>query len=229
MMQGVLLRDTIRQLEHGYAEVIVALVAAVEAKDPYTRGHTQRIAELSTLIGQELGLSQDELQVINQSAILHDIGKIGVPDAILNKPGALTVAEFALIKEHPVRGYEIVKGVHSLKRELGGIRWHHERLDGSGYPDQLKGAAIPLIARIIAVADVYDALTTLRSYRTATTPAEALAILRADAGIKLDATVIAALERLLDRGQYMPLPPATVQPAAPENTPFTPARTIRYR
>ncbi|HEX3721404.1 MAG TPA: HD domain-containing phosphohydrolase, partial [Nitrolancea sp.] len=159
---GLLLRDTIVQLQRGYTDVIVALVEAVEAKDPYTRGHTQRVAELSVLIGQNLGLSPDQLRTLNQAAMLHDIGKISVPDSILNKPGKLTDAEFSIVKEHPVRGYRIIQNVRSLQPEFAGVLYHHERLDGSGYPDQLRGNAIPLDARIIAVADVFDALTSAR-------------------------------------------------------------------
>lgn len=197
VMQGLLLQGTIRQLEHGYAEVITALVAAVEAKDPYTSGHTQRVAELSVRIGQELGLSPERLRVLSQAAILHDIGKIGVPDAILNKPGPLTGEEFAAIRQHPVRGYEIIKGVRSLQRELGGIRSHHERMDGSGYPDGLHGESIPLEARIIAVADVYDALTSLRPYRDAATIDQALRIIGGEAGTRLDSACVAALRQVL--------------------------------
>ncbi len=197
VVEGLLLRDTVRQLEHGYTEVIVALVAAVEAKDPYTRGHTQRVAELAVRLGEELRLSPERLRTLGRSAMLHDIGKIGVPDAILNKPGKLTPAEFAAIKEHPLRGYQIISGIRSLQRELGGVRSHHERLDGSGYPDGLCGDTIPQEARIIAVADVYDALTSRRAYREALTSAAALAIIAADTG--LDARCVAALPAALAR------------------------------
>lgn len=199
VMDGLFLRDTIAQIERGYADVIVALVSAIEARDPNTRGHSQRVAELSVLIGQELRLPPEQLRTISQAAILHDIGKIGVPDAILNKPGLLTEAEYAVVQEHPTRGYEIIKGVRSLQRELGGVRHHHERLDGSGYPDGLIGDAIPLEARIIAVADVYDALTGPRTYRDAWTPARALRSIDADSGVKLDARCVLALHRAIER------------------------------
>jgi HD-GYP domain-containing protein (c-di-GMP phosphodiesterase class II) len=217
VMQGLIVQDTIRQLEHGYTEVITALVAAVEAKDPYTRGHTQRVAELSVSIGQHLGLSPERLRVLNQAAILHDIGKIGVPDAILNKPGPLTDAEFAAVREHPVRGYEIVKPLRSLQRELGGIRWHHERIDGSGYPDGLRGETIPLEARIIAVADVYDALTSRRPYRDAMHVARALAIIGADAPSRLDEQCVAALRQVLVNNAA----PALLRPEQRLASPFT--------
>ncbi len=197
VVEGLLLRDTLQQLEHGYTEVIVALVAAVEAKDPYTRGHTQRVAELAVHLGEELRLSPEHLRTLGRAAMLHDIGKIGVPDAILNKPGKLTSEEFAAIQEHPVRGCQIISGIRSLRRELGGVRSHHERLDGSGYPDGLRGDAIPQEARIIAVADVYDALTSRRAYRDALPAAIALALIEADAG--LDARCVAALPAVLVR------------------------------
>ncbi|MEX2425443.1 MAG: HD domain-containing phosphohydrolase, partial [Thermomicrobiaceae bacterium] len=128
---GLLLRDSMAQLQRGYTDVIVALIEAVEAKDPYTRGHTQRVSELSQLIAQDLGLSNEKQRILNQSAILHDIGKIGIPDAVLNKPGRLTDSEFGLIKEHPVRGYRMIRHVHALRQESEGVRYHHERLDGS--------------------------------------------------------------------------------------------------
>ncbi len=197
VVEGLLLRDTVQQLEHGYTEVIVALVAAVEAKDPYTRGHTQRVAELAVRIGEELRLSPERLRTLGRAAMLHDIGKIGVPDAILNKPGKLTREEFAAIQEHPVRGYQIISGIRSLRRELSGVRSHHERLDGSGYPDGLRGDALPQEARIIAVADVYDALTSRRAYRDALSSAAALAIIAADTG--LDARCVATLPAALAR------------------------------
>ncbi|HET7035342.1 MAG TPA: HD domain-containing phosphohydrolase [Thermomicrobiaceae bacterium] len=194
---SLFLRETITGLERGYTDVIVALVEAVEAKDPYTRGHTQRVAELSVLIGQELGLPAEELRTLNQAAMLHDIGKIGIPDDVLHKPGPLTMEEFAVIQEHPVRGYQIIRRVRSLQAELSGVRSHHERLDGSGYPDGLRGEAIPLQARIIAVADVFDALTSHRPYRTAWPVERALAIIDQDAGSKLDPGCVAALHRVL--------------------------------
>jgi HD-GYP domain-containing protein (c-di-GMP phosphodiesterase class II) len=194
----LLARTTIERLQTSYTDVIVALVAAVEAKDVYTRGHTQRVSELSLRIGEELGLSPDRLRMLGQSAMLHDIGKIGVPDAILNKPGKLDDNEFAIVKLHPVRGYEMVRNVRSLRGSLSGIRHHHERLDGSGYPDGLSGDDISLEARIIAVADVYDALTSDRSYRGAWSHDQAMAELYRDAGSRLDAACVGALERVTE-------------------------------
>lgn len=182
----------------GYTDVIVALVGAVEAKDLYTRGHTQRVSELALRIGEDMGLAPDRLRMLGQAAMLHDIGKIGVPDSILNKPGKLTDEEFAIIQEHPARGFEMVKGIRSLQPSLSGIRRHHERLDGSGYPDALSGDDISLDARIIAVAEVYDALTSERSYRTAWTVERALAEIEREAGTKLDWRSVTSLKRVLD-------------------------------
>ncbi|HVX28911.1 MAG TPA: HD-GYP domain-containing protein, partial [Nitrolancea sp.] len=212
---GLLLRDTISQLQRGYTEVIVALVEAVEAKDPYTRGHTQRVAELAVLIAQDLGLHGERLKTLNQAAMLHDIGKISVPDAILNKPGRLTAEEFEFVKEHPVRGHRIIQNVRSLRQEIAGVRHHHERLDGSGYPDGLKGDEIPLDARIIAVADVFDALTSARPYRGPWSSEHAFQILDQEAGLTLDADCVQALHRVLPiwAGQADLVPDEPVAPA----------------
>jgi hypothetical protein len=199
VVAGLLVRNTIDQLQRGYTDVIVALVNAVEAKDIYTRGHTQRVTDLAVLIGEEMRLSPDRLRVLSQAAMLHDIGKIGVPDSILNKTGPLTEAEFEIVKEHPVRGHAIIKEVRSLRPALGGIRHHHERFDGSGYPDGLAGAEIPLEARIIATADVFDALTSVRSYRDAWPVSKALDVIQSDAGRGLDPTCVAALRQVLVR------------------------------
>lgn len=175
--------------------VVIARVGAMT--DPYLRKHTQRVAELAVQIGREMALEAETLQTLRRSALLHDIGKIGVPETILNKPGRLTEAEFAVVKEHPVRGCAMVQHLRSLERALGGIRSHHERLDGSGYPDGLAGDAIPLEARIIAVADVYDALTSHRPYRAAWPPERALALIESEAGNKLDAACVRALHAAL--------------------------------
>lgn len=214
VVEGLLLRDTITQVQRGYTDVIVALVEAVEAKDPYTRGHTQRVASLALAIGRELRLSPEQLRILNRAALLHDIGKIGVPDAILNKPGKLTEDEFAAIKEHPGRGYAMVANVRALRDELGGIRSHHERLDGSGYPDGLAGEAIPLAARIIAVADVFDALTSPRPYRGPWSQERALAEIDAEAGARLDPAVVTALHVVLTAAPAMMRHAPSVLPVA---------------
>ena len=143
------------------------MAEAVEAKDTYTKGHSQRVAEYSKAIAQKMGYTKKQLQEVYFIALMHDIGKIGVPDAVINKTDRLTDEEFAEIKKHPVKGYDILKQINELPGISEGARWHHERWDGRGYPDGLKETNIPEIARIIAVADAYDAMTSNRSYRKA--------------------------------------------------------------
>ncbi len=141
------------------------LAKTIDAKDKYTNGHSMRVAEYTKMIAKRLGYSKEELDVIQNMAMLHDVGKIGVPDAIINKSSTLTDEEFAIIKEHPSIGYDILSEMPEMEEIGVGARWHHERYDGKGYPDGLKGEEIPLAARIISVADAYDAMTSNRSYR----------------------------------------------------------------
>ena len=192
VLEGLLLRDSLIQVEREYTDAIIALVAAVEARDPYTHGHSSGVAEISERIGRKLGLKGEALEMLHLSALLHDIGKLGIPDEILLKPASLTEIEFAAIKEHPARGEEIVSRIGALKACAPGIRWHHERLDGSGYPDGLKDDEIPLYARIIAVADSYDAMTSERPYRGPMSHERALQIIRQESGVKLDPLVVEA-------------------------------------
>lgn len=161
--------------------VLFALASAIEAKDRYTQGHTERVSHYAFVLGKHLGLSNDEQNALFKGGILHDIGKIAVPDAILNKPNRLTADEFETIKMHSDRGEKICQPLKSIKSALSVIRHHHEKMDGSGYPDQLQGAEIPLVARIMAVVDVYDALTTDRPYRAAFSQHEAFAIMTEEA------------------------------------------------
>lgn len=197
VVAGMLVHGAVERLERAYTEVIAALCATVEAKDPYTQGHSARVAWLAARIAAELGLPPQEISRLYQAGLLHDIGKIGIPDAVLQKPGRLTPEEFALIREHPVRGAAILQHVRSLAPLLPAVRWHHERLDGSGYPDGLVGEDIPLDARIMAVADVFDALTSARPYRAAMSLEEAFAVLLSEAGTKLDPDCVAALRRVV--------------------------------
>jgi len=146
-------------------ESIRALAGAIEAKDPYTRGHSDRVTHYSRLIAQALGLSPAEVDVVVRAAVLHDVGKIGVPSAVLNKPARLDDDEFRLIQRHPEVGTEIVREIRAMEETLAIIRHHHERIDGRGYPDGLRGGALPLGARILAVADTFDAMTSDRPYR----------------------------------------------------------------
>lgn len=145
--------------------ILFSLVAALEAKDFYTRGHSDRVSEIATEIARLMGLKESEIEAINKGSLLHDIGKIGVKESILLKEGKLTDEEMAHIKTHPKLGYEICQPLKSIERCLAIIRSHHERMDGEGYPDGLKGNKIPLLARITAVADAFDAMTTDRPYR----------------------------------------------------------------
>jgi putative two-component system response regulator len=147
--------------------VVFALARAIEAKSPYTHGHSGRVTQYALSLGKLLGLGETEVDILRRGAALHDIGKINTPDAILNKPGGLTPEEFEVVKRHPEEGVRIVQPLSSARDVLPLIHWHHERMDGSGYPDGLMGGSIPLLVRILAVADVYDALASDRPYRPA--------------------------------------------------------------
>ncbi len=177
------------------------LAAAIDEKDPYTRGHSGRVAKYSTLIGQELGLSTEELDKLKISALLHDVGKIGVEDRVLKKPGALTPEEFELMKQHTVKGANIMRPVSQLKEMLPGIELHHEHMDGRGYPYGLQGPQIPLMARIIGVADTLDAMTTNRPYQTAMDLDYALTRIKSLAGAKFDLVIVNALESTVTTGK----------------------------
>jgi putative two-component system response regulator len=146
-------------------DVLFAMARAIEAKDAYTQGHVERVSGLAVELGAYIGLSDDEQDSLRKGGILHDIGKIGVPDNILNKAGPLTREERQIIQLHPAQGAHICEKLKSIRGAIPIIRHHHERLDGTGYPDQLSGDEIPLLARILTVVDIYDALTTTRSYR----------------------------------------------------------------
>ena len=179
-------------------EVIAALVAAVEVKDRETQGHNRRVAHLCVQIGRQLGMTATELRVLARSGLLHDVGKLGIPDAILEKQGPLNESESALMKTHPEIGVTILSRGGHFKRELLGVLYHHERMDGSGYPHGLMADSIPIEARIVAVADTYDVLTSDRPYRHARAGAEARRIVQQEADSHLDRRVVAALMRALD-------------------------------
>jgi HD-GYP domain-containing protein (c-di-GMP phosphodiesterase class II) len=185
-------------------EVIAALVAAVEVKDRETQGHNRRVAQMCVQIGRQLGMSATELRVLARSGLLHDVGKLGIPDAILEKQGPLDESESAVMKAHPEIGVSILRRGGHFNRELLGVLYHHERMDGSGYPHSLMAEAIPIEARIVAVADTYDVLTTDRPYRHACAEAEARRVLQEEAGTHLDQRVVAALMRVLDRQGTFP-------------------------
>src|SRR5579859_4930033 len=177
------------------------LAAAIDEKDPYTRGHSDRVAKYSVMIGQQLGLSAEELDKLRISALLHDVGKIGVDDRVLKKPGALTAEEFQIMKQHPSKGANIMRPVAQLKEMLPGIELHHEHVDGKGYPYGLKEADIPLMARIIAVSDTLDAMTTNRPYQTAMDLELAMNKIHTLAGKKFDPAVVDALGRAVRAGK----------------------------
>lgn len=146
-------------------QIVTALSGAIDAKDTYTNGHSTRVAEYSREIARHAGLSEEKQNEIYMMGLLHDVGKIGIPDAIINKPAKLSDEEYAIIKTHPVMGAGILKNITEFPKLATGARWHHERYDGKGYPDGISGEEIPLEARIIAVADAYDAMSSKRSYR----------------------------------------------------------------
>ena len=164
---AITMNDPMEQVAHSQPDALHALIGAVEAKDPYTHGHSARVADLSTRIGLRLELAPDIVRGLHQGAFLHDVGKISIPDQVLNKPGDLDPEEWEQVQRHPEVGWDLVSRADSLHGALSAIRHHHERWDGSGYPDRLGGADIPLSGRIVAVADVWDALTSDRAYRPA--------------------------------------------------------------
>ena len=176
-----------------------ALTASIDAKDPYTFGHSERVARISAALAKELGSSEEELKDMYLAGLLHDIGKIGIPDAILRKTAPLTKEEQDIIQQHPRLGYKILQEVKPISHLLPGVLYHHERYDGTGYPEGLKGEAIPLLARIIAVADSYDAMSSSRPYRMGLSNSRTEEILSEGAGSQWDPLVIAAFHRCRHR------------------------------
>jgi HD-GYP domain-containing protein (c-di-GMP phosphodiesterase class II) len=177
------------------------LAAAIDEKDPYTRGHSGRVAKYSVIIGEQLGLDPGALDKLRISALLHDVGKIGIDDRVLKKPGALTDEEFHIMKQHPVKGANIMRPVPQLKEMLPGIELHHECVDGRGYPYGLKAEQIPQMARIIAVADTFDAITTNRPYQSAMDLEFALKRVRELAGTRFDPAIVSAMENAAQSGK----------------------------
>jgi HD-GYP domain-containing protein (c-di-GMP phosphodiesterase class II) len=215
---------------------IQMLAGAVDEKDPYTRGHSDRVTRYSMLIAKEMKLSPVFMETLQVSAQLHDVGKIGIEDHILKKPGALTAEEFEVMKTHTTKGANILRPVTQLAEMLPGIELHHEALDGRGYPYGLQGDQIPLLARVIAVADTFDALTTNRPYQQAHTPDQALQIIQNLAGKRLDPDAVQALLAVYARGEIRiqrftikrPIAPQPAPAAAPatETTSATPPATL---
>jgi putative nucleotidyltransferase with HDIG domain len=186
-------------LEQGYLDTIVALANAIDSKDAYTRGHSQRVSEVSVAIGQELGLTQRELKWLKFGGILHDVGKIGIVESILCKQSRLTEDEMVIMREHPEIGDAMVRSISFLEPVRAAIRNHHERWDGTGYPDRLKGKEIPLIARVVNCADTFDACTSTRPYQKAMPLEQALAIMEKLRGTQLDPEVLDALRRVVEK------------------------------
>lgn len=175
----LMMKSFVNELERAES-VLFALARSIEGKDPYTKGHCERLSENSARLGERIGLSPEDITALRRAGIVHDIGKVAVPDSILLKPGPLTAEERAIMQQHPVVGESICAPLKSFRTVLPIIRHHHEKLDGSGYPDGLKGENIPLTARILSIIDVFDALTTERPYKAALAPAEALQTMAAE-------------------------------------------------
>jgi HD-GYP domain-containing protein (c-di-GMP phosphodiesterase class II) len=182
---------------------IQMLAGAVDEKDPYTRGHSDRVTKYSVALAKEMGLAAEEVEGVRISAQLHDVGKIGIEDRILKKPGALTPDEFELMKAHTTKGANILSSIEQLRSMIPGIELHHESLDGRGYPYGLKGDDIPMMARIIMVADTFDAMTTNRPYQMGMDPEYVVRIINSLAGTKFDPSVVAALTTAFERGDLV--------------------------
>ena len=206
-------QEQARRIEELSLERLQALVHFLEEKDSYTRGHSVRVAKYAVQIGREMGLAPDRVDLIALGAELHDIGKIGVSEAVLHKAGKLTEAEYRHIMEHPVIGARILG---PLMRDAPGalsiVRSHHERLDGKGLPDGLKGEAIPFEARVVTVADAFDAMTSVRPYRPSLSVASAMTELEEGQGIQFDAAIVDAFRRAFPAVGSLPIPTPQLQP-----------------
>ena len=204
---GNLIASSFENAEHHarlrelYLASVKALAAAVDARDPYTRSHSARVASLSRIIAVEMRLSTDEIRRVQLSALLHDIGKIGIPDAILNKPGALTPEEWVIMKTHAPLGASILSAVEPLRDLVPIVRSHHERYDGAGYPDGLAGDAVPLAAYIVSAADAYEVIVSKRAYKAAQSVEFALSELRRCSGLQFHPVVVEAFIRVIERDQ----------------------------
>ena len=210
------LRGAARKNRELFISSIRAFAAAIDAKDPYTRGHSERVAEVARTIGRHLGQSEDFLQKLWIGALLHDVGKIGIEDRILRKGGVLTTEEFEAMKSHPVVGADILAPIEPLRDMIPIVRWHHENWNGKGYPDGLKADEVPVMARIVAVADCFDAMTTNRPYQKAYDRRHAAEIITKLAGSRFDAKIVTAFLRAYEMGDLERLVGETQPPTAIE-------------
>jgi HD domain len=220
--------------ERAYEATMAALCQAVETKDLYTRGHSERVSRGSAMIAREVGMRANRVEAIRYAGMLHDVGKLGVPTTVLQKRGPLTEEEYAAIQLHPMRGLEIVREIGFLDEALAGIMHHHERMDGRGYPMGLAGDEIPEFARVIAVADAFDSMTSNRSYRGARSVEEAVADLRKWSGTQFDPALVDAFVAALTREGWSPPEPAAVpsrdgQGFQDHDDPTTPLRVVESR
>ena len=204
---------------------VKALAAAIDGKDPYTRGHSERVSRFSMAIAQRMGLSDDEVEKIRISALLHDVGKISIDDKILKKPAALTDEEYDIMKGHPQKGYKIMSQIPAMKEFLSGMYMHHEMVNGMGYPQGLKGDEIPLMGKIVAVADTFDAMTTDRPYQKAMKFEDAVARIESFVNTRYDPDVVAAFSAACNEGQIRPGQVKLRKPSAPSTTPQIPQIT----
>ena len=184
-----------------FVGTVKALAAAIDGKDKYTRGHSERVARISVAIGKQLGMSETDLETLRISALLHDVGKIAIDDNILKKPAALTDEEFAIMKTHPVKGYKIMSQIPAMKDFLPGMYMHHEMVNGQGYPQGLTGDQIPLQAKIVSVADTFDAMTIDRPYSKGMLLPEAIERIRSFVNTRYDGNVVEALVRGCESGE----------------------------
>jgi HD-GYP domain-containing protein (c-di-GMP phosphodiesterase class II) len=198
-----------RLANNTFMQTLEGLASIVDKRDPYTAGHSRRVAGYSRKLAERMGLRSSEVTTIEQAALLHDLGKVGIPDAVLLKPAKLTEHERDIIRFHPDIAGEILRGVEAMRDIVPCIVHHHERVDGKGYPRRLGGNAIPLGARIICVADAYDAMTTDRPYRRALSVEIAKTRLQEGAGTQFDASCVAEFIELINEGQVVPPTPVT--------------------
>jgi len=202
-----------QQVQRSIYQSLLGLANALEAKDPYTRGHSDRVAAYAAAIAFEMDLPPAQVEQIRLSALLHDVGKIGVDDRIIRKPTALSEEEFRIMKTHPIKGAAIMSAIPQLADVIPGMKYHHEKWSGGGYPEGLRGEQIPMQARIVTVADTFDAMTTTRPYQQAMETDYVVERIKQFAGARYDPVVVAAFVQAYEKGKLTPIP---VRPALEE-------------